>query len=140
MLIFSAAPKGGGCGGKTRQDLRALLSAVLARQFRHGRVQRAIARHYLPALEVKLVSPVIRDFATRFLEDQASGRYVPRPDAALVVTVQPTCGDVAEVERGGAKAPHPSGDGREAPEELEGLRHLWTPVFRRRGKLREGPP
>ena len=76
-------------------------SYVLARQPRHGRVQAPVARHYLPALEVKLASPVIRGFAARFLQYQTPGRYVPRPDAALVVAVQPPRGYIAKIERGG---------------------------------------
>src|SRR5215217_1985438 len=107
---------GGGCGGMNWYYLPT--SYVLARQPRHGRVQAPVARHYLPALEVKLASSAIRGFAARFLQYQPPGRYVPRPDAALVVTVQPPRGYITEVERGGTKAPHPSGHGRKATEEI----------------------
>jgi hypothetical protein len=83
-------------------------SYVLARQPRHGRVQAPVARHYLPALEVKLASPVIRGFAARFLQYQTPGRYVPRPDAALVVTVQPPQGYIRDFRRAEAAVAFPN--------------------------------
>src|SRR5215208_4493597 len=95
---LSAAPKGGGCGEMDQEGLRASL-ILLPGQFRHGRMQRAIARHYLPAIKIQHVASVVCQLPPSFLEYHTPRSQIPRPDAPLVVAVYPPRSHVAQPKR-----------------------------------------
>src|SRR5215210_7367651 len=91
---------------------------VLARQPRHGRVQTPVARHYLPAVKIQHVASVVCQLPSSLLEYDTSRSKIPRPDAPLVVAVQPPRSHVAQIKRRRTQAPHALGDRREAFKEL----------------------
>ncbi len=65
-------------------------------------MQLAIACYYLSTLQIELVPLIICGLTARFLEYYSSRCDIPRPDAALVVPVKPSCSHIAKVERGRA--------------------------------------
>src|SRR5215204_7254538 len=99
-------------------------SVVLARQPRHGRVQASVARHYLPTVKIQHVASVVCELPPSLLEYHTPRSEIPRPDAPLVVAVQPPRCHVAQIKRRRTQAPHALGGGREASKELQGPWHL----------------
>src|SRR5215212_9793992 len=120
--MLPASPKEGGCGGMNRHDL-GTSSVVLARQPRHGRVQTSVARHYLPTVKIQHVASVVCELPPSLLEYHTSRSQIPRPDAPLVVAVQPPRCHVAQIKRRRTQAPHALGGSREASKELQCLGH-----------------
>src|SRR5918994_3441790 len=101
-----------------QHDLRAY-SVVLARLLYHGRVQETVARHYLSAIEIQHFASVVRELPPSLFEYHAPCGEIPRPDAPLVVAIQPPRSHVAQIERRRTQPPHASGGRREASEELQ---------------------
>ena len=57
-------------------------------------------------LEVAVLAREIAHQSARLGDHQRARRHVPRREAEFPEPVEPSCGDVGEIERGGAFAPH----------------------------------
>ena len=95
-------------------------------------VEQTVAGHYLPAPNIESLSPVVAGLSTGLLYYQAARSDLPRPDAPLVVAIQPPRGHIAQIQRCRAQAPDTLRQHREAAEQFYGRRHL-VPVVGKTG-------
>src|SRR5438309_2533902 len=72
----------------------------------HRAMHLAVAREDLARVKIQRRAVEIGHAAARLGDYQRAGCYVPGPQAKFPERVDPPARDVAEIQRGGARAPH----------------------------------
>src|SRR5688572_9188401 len=95
--------------------------AELGDHLQHQVVNQSVAREHASGARSEGLTRNRGDAPTGFLDNEAPGRHVPRLNLRLPIAIEPSRGDVTEVERRRPEPPHRLRFGDELPEQADEL-------------------
>jgi len=98
-----------------------------------------VAGHHLSEFEIIIVTLVVGGNATGFAHDESTSRDIPGIESGFPESVEPTCGDVGEIERCRSGATHVGRSGEKFAKNFQKFIKLIM-ILEREASAEQGAP